>query len=100
MPEQQTLGVLDYLVILAYMATMVWMGWYFSKRQKDTERYYAGNRRIPAWAVGISILATLISSVAFLAYPGAGHSGSWILLVQGLMVPIVLLAVLWFIVPV
>ncbi|NWG12227.1 MAG: sodium:solute symporter [Acidobacteria bacterium] len=98
--QKQTLAVLDYLVILAYMLAMVWMGWYFSKRQKDTDHYYAGNRRIPSWAVGISILATLISSVTFLAYPGAGYSGNWILLVQGLMVPIVLLAVLWIIVPV
>jgi Na+/proline symporter len=48
MPQQQTLGVLDYLVILPYMGAMVWMGWYFSKRQKGTEEYYAGNRRIPA----------------------------------------------------
>jgi SSS family solute:Na+ symporter len=44
-------------------------------------------------------MATLISSVTFLAYPGAAFAGSWILLVQGLMVPLVLLALIWFIVP-
>ncbi len=54
---------------------------------------------MPSWAIGFSIMATLISSVTFLAYPGAAYAGNWILLVQGLMVPIVLLALIWFIVP-
>jgi SSS family solute:Na+ symporter len=44
-------------------------------------------------------LATLISSVTFLGYPGTGYSSNWILLVQGLMVPIVLVGTIWFIVP-
>src|SRR5678809_824646 len=47
----------------------------------------------------MSMLATLISSVTFLAYPGTGYSSNWILLVQGLMVPVVLLGTIWFIVP-
>ena len=47
----------------------------------------------------MSIFATLISSVTFLAYPGAAYGGNWILLVQGLMVPIVLIALIGIIVP-
>src|SRR4051812_33537194 len=93
------LGILDYLVVAAYLAAMVWMGLHFSKAQKGSDHYYAGNRRIPAWAVGMSILATIISSVTFLAYPGTGYSSNWLLLVQGLMVPLVLLVLIWFIVP-
>ncbi|MBS1504581.1 MAG: sodium:solute symporter, partial [Bacteroidetes bacterium] len=57
------------------------------------------NGKIPSWAIGFSILSTLISSITFLAYPGEGYSSNWILLVQGLMVPIVLVAMVWFIVP-
>lgn len=91
--------VLDYVVVVAYLGFVVALGLHFSKRQKDTDRYYAGGRRIPSWAVGMSILATLISSITFLAYPGWGYAGNWILLVQGLMVPIVLIGLIWFIVP-
>ena len=47
----------------------------------------------------MSLLATLISSVTFLAYPAEGFTSNWILLVQGLMVPVVLLGTIWFIVP-
>ena len=54
---------------------------------------------MPSWAIGISILATLISSITFLAYPGEGYSSNWLLLVQGLMVPVVLFFFVGFIVP-
>ncbi len=47
----------------------------------------------------MSIFATLISSVTFLAYPSAAYKSNWILLVQGLMVPLVLVMMIWVIVP-
>ena len=90
---------IDYLIVLVSILAAIAMGMYFSHRQKDTSTYFAGGGKIPAWAVGISIFATLISSVTFLAYPGAAYADNWILLVQGLMVPIVLVALIGIIVP-
>src|SRR5436190_24175354 len=90
------LGWLDYLVVLAYLGAMVWMGLRFSRKQTSSDHYYAGTRRIPAWAVGMSILATIISSVTFVAYPGAAYKENWLLLVERLMVPVVLLVMIWF----
>ena len=90
---------LDYVVIILSLLVSLYIGVYFAKRQKDTKNYYAASGNIPAWAIGMSILATLISSITFLAYPGEGYSSNWIRLVQGLMVPIVLLFLVWFIVP-
>lgn len=90
---------IDYAIVLASLLAAIGMGLYFAHRQKDTSTYFAGGGKIPAWAVGMSIFATLISSVTFLAYPGAAYEGNWILLVQGLMVPIVLVALIGVIVP-
>jgi SSS family solute:Na+ symporter len=90
---------IDYLIVIVSIAAAIAMGVYFAHRQKDTSTYFAGGGKIPAWAVGMSIFATLISSVTFLAYPGAAYEGNWILLVQGLMVPIVLVALIGIIVP-
>lgn len=89
----------DYLIVIASVVLTVFVGLYFARRQKSADHYFAAGRSIPAWALGISIFATLISSVTFIAYPGAAFSGNWILLVQGLMVPIVLVAMIGFIVP-
>ena len=90
---------IDYLIVIVSILAAIVMGVWFAHRQKDTNTYFAGGGKIPAWAVGMSIFATLISSVTFLAYPGAAYEGNWILLVQGLMVPIVLLALIGVIVP-
>ena len=89
------LHFIDYLIIFSSLAGSLYVGFYFSKNQKSTRKYFAAEGKIPAWAIGMSILATLISSVTFLAYPGEGYSNNWILLVQGLMVPVVLLTIIW-----
>ena len=87
------------VIVLLSLLAAVAVGIYFSRKQNSTKAYYAANGQVPAWAVGMSMFATIISSVTFLAYPGAAYAGNWILLVQGLMVPIVLLGIVWFIVP-
>ncbi len=89
----------DYAIIALFLAISLYLGFRFSSKQTSTKSYFAANGKIPSWAIGMSILATLISSITFLAYPGEGYSSNWILLVQGLMVPIVLLATIWFVVP-
>jgi SSS family solute:Na+ symporter len=96
---QEGLHWIDYAVVGAYLAVIVWLGVHFSRKQTSTNEYFAGGRSVPAWAIGMSLLATLISSVTFLAYPGEGFSGNWIRLVQGLAVPVVLVFIVWFIVP-
>jgi SSS family solute:Na+ symporter len=90
----------DYIIIVIFLVSTLCFGLKFSKSQNTTKNYFLAKGRVPSWALGVSLLATLISSVTFLAYPGTGYSSNWILLVQGLMVPIVLLGVIWFIVPI
>jgi len=97
--EYETLHFVDYVVVFISLALSIYVGAYFARRQSDTDKYFKGGGNIPSWAVGISILATLISSVTFLAYPGEGFSMNWIRLVQGLMVPVVLIFLVWFVVP-
>ena len=93
------LHFVDYAIIIVSLLVSLLIGVYFAKGQKSTVKYFAAEGKIPAWAIGMSILATLVSSVTFLAYPGEGFSSNWIRLVQGLMVPFVLLIFIWGIVP-
>lgn len=90
---------IDLVIVIISVAFTLGAGFYFASRQKSSDQYFSGSKTIPAWAIGISIFATLISSVTFLAYPAAAYKANWILLVQGLMVPIVLVCVIWVIVP-
>lgn len=93
------LHFVDYLIIVFSLMTSLFIGLYFSKNQKSTNKYFAAEGKIPSWAIGLSILATLVSSITFLAYPGEGYSSNWIRLVQGIMVPFVLLIIIWGVVP-
>ena len=81
---------LDLAVVLAYLGVMVWVGLRFSRRQTTTENFFVAKRSLPAWAVGMSMLATMVSSVAFVAYPGSSYAKDWSLLVPGFMLIAVL----------
>lgn len=94
-----TLHFIDYLIIALSLLVSIGIGVRFSKKQNSTSKYFKAEGSIPAWAIGLSILATLVSSITFLAYPGEGFSSNWIRLVQGLMVPIVLIFMIFTIVP-
>ncbi|MET0464009.1 MAG: sodium:solute symporter [Chitinophagaceae bacterium] len=93
------LHFIDYTIISLVLGITLFLGFRFAKRQKSTESFFLSKGHFPSWALGLSLLATLISSVTFLGYPAQGFTSNWILLVQGLMVPVVLVFVVWFIVP-
>ena len=97
--EYEGLHWIDTTIVIASVVLAIGVGIYFAKKQNSTDAYFAASGNIPAWAVGMSMFATIISSVTFLAYPGSAYAGNWILLVQGMMVPLVLLGVIGFIVP-
>lgn len=90
---------IDIALVVTSVVLVMLFGLKFAHKQDSTDSYFAAGGSIPSWAIGMSIFATLISSVTFLSYPGAAYGGNWILLVQGLMVPLVLLGMIWFIVP-
>ena len=62
-----SLGALDYAAILVYLGALVGMGWYFSRREASTEQYFLGGRRLPWWAVGLSIFGTSLSAITYLS---------------------------------
>ena len=88
------LHFIDYLIILIVLGITLYLGFRFAKKQNTTENFFLSKGNFPSWALGLSLLSTLISSVTFLGYPAQGFTRNWILLVQGLMVPIVLLGVI------
>lgn len=96
--NQLPLHLIDYLIIAVSLLIPIGISIWFSKRQNSSNKFFTAGGTLPSWAIGISILATLISSITFLAYPGEGFSRNWILLVQGLMVPITLLFFIRFVV--
>ncbi|MFN7938307.1 MAG: sodium:solute symporter [Bryobacteraceae bacterium] len=75
----------DLLVVALYLAGIAALGVWFSRRQKSTEDFFVAKRSVPSWAMGMSMLATLVSSVTFVAYPGSSYAKDWSLLVPGFL---------------
>ncbi|QHN03007.1 sodium/solute symporter [Granulicella sp. WH15] len=91
--------LLDEIVIGLYMAVLVGIGMRVSRRQRTTDQYFLAERSIPGWAIGMSLLATIITSVTFIAYPGAAYAGNWSLLVPGIMFVLVIAGIGVVVVP-
>ena len=90
----------DYIVIAIYLLSVAGIGlWVARRKQRTTEEYFLASRSMPFWLVGFSIVGTVISSVSFVALPGATFASNWWLIVPNLMVPFVLIFVILFIVP-
>jgi SSS family solute:Na+ symporter len=64
------LHTLDYAVVVGYLVAMLWLGAYFSRTQNTSDEYFLASRRIPWFAIGLSIIATLMSSLTYVSEPG------------------------------
>ena len=78
----------DVAVLVVYVIGVVAFGSYFVRRSRSTEGFMAAGRRLPGWAVGLSILGTYVSSISFLALPGKAYSANWNPFVFSLSLPI------------
>lgn len=94
-----SLHIVDLIIIGISLIVPILISLRFVKGQNNMKKFFTAGGNLPSWAIGMSILATLISSITFLAYPGEGYKSNWILLVQGLMVPVTLIFFIGFVVP-
>lgn len=90
---------LDLIVVAVYLLALIGIGIFFARRQKTTDDYFIARGTIPGWAMGLSLLATIITSVTFIAYPGSSYAGDWSLLVPGFLFVAVLFLVGTVVVP-
>ena len=92
------LPAVDYVVLLTYLAGVVAFGCGFLRRNRTADDFMVAGGKMPGWAVGLSILGAYVSSISFLANPGASYSTNWNPFVFTLSLPLaVLVAVKWFV---
>jgi solute:Na+ symporter, SSS family len=81
------LPILDIAIILVYLLAMVWVGFYFSRKNKNSEQFTTASGKIPGWAIGLSIYATFLSSNTFLGVPGKAFGTNWNAFVFSISMP-------------
>ena len=75
-----SLNWLDYGAIVLYFSVLVGMGIFFSRREVNTTAFFLGNRRVPWWAVGLSIFGTALSPITYLSIPARAFAADWVFL--------------------
>jgi solute:Na+ symporter, SSS family len=72
--EEFLVTIVDWAVVLAYIVWVVADGLRRSKGTDKVEGYFLGNRSLPWWAVGLSVMATQMSAVTLVGTTGQAYS--------------------------
>ncbi|MBI3462423.1 MAG: sodium/solute symporter [Planctomycetes bacterium] len=90
---------LDFLVIALYVAGMLAVGRYYSTRTRTTDDYLLGGRNMSPLMIGLSLFATLTSTLSYLAYPGEMIQHGPMMFAQVTAYPLIILIVGWGLIP-
>ena len=70
------IGVIDGIIVIAYLAAVLALGLWIGRGKQTPARYFLGDRSLPWGAVLLSIVATETSTVTFLSIPGLAAAAS------------------------
>ena len=70
-------GWLNWTVLALYLIAMLLMGFYFMRKEKGADDFFKGGGRIPWWAAGISIYATMLSAITYMTIPAKAYTTDW-----------------------
>ncbi|MGL5683385.1 MAG: sodium:solute symporter [Marinifilaceae bacterium] len=70
-------GQLNWIILFLYLGAMLGLGYRFSRKDKSTSAYFKANGNIPWWAAGLSIYATLVSSITYISIPAKAYATNW-----------------------
>lgn len=74
---ETSFGLLNWVLLILYLIGMLYLGYFFMKRENSTEDFFKGGERIPWWAAGMSIFATMLSAITFMAIPAKTYATDW-----------------------
>ncbi len=79
--------IIDIIIFLVYLIGIVLFGGSFYKKNKSSSSFTLGNSNIPTWVISMSIFATFVSSISYLALPGQAFQTNWNPFVFSLSIP-------------
>lgn len=75
--------IVDLLIFCFYLLAMLGVGFFFMRRNKSTDDYYVGGRKLNSFHIGLSVVATDVGGGFSIGLGGLGFtmglSGSWLL---------------------
>lgn len=91
--------IIDISIFIAYLLGIVLFGSSFYWKNKSSSAFTRGNNNIPTWVISMSIFATFVSSISYLALPGQAYQSNWNPFVFSLSLPFASYMAVRFFVP-
>lgn len=82
------ISTFDFIIFFVFIAGTVLFGASFFSKNRKSDEYTSAGGKLPGWVVGMSIFATYVSSISFLALPGNAYMGNWNPFVFSLSIPL------------
>lgn len=97
--NNKNFGWVNWTVLVLYFVAMLGMGIYFMRKEGGTDDFFKGGGRIPWWAAGISIYATMLSAITYMAIPAKAYTTDWTYYPMLWMILVVGFPVIWYYLP-
>lgn len=97
--SSHSFGALNWIVLAAYLATLVGIGVYFSRREASSHDFFLASGRVPWWAAGLSIFATMLSAITYLSIPARTYGTNWTWLILNMGIPVIAIIVAYLYLP-
>ncbi|MDP3003573.1 MAG: sodium:solute symporter, partial [Bacteroidales bacterium] len=91
--------IIDISIFVAYLIGIVLFGSSFYRKNKSSSAFTLGNNNIPTWVISMSIFATFVSSISYLALPGQAYQSNWNAFAFSLSLPFASFMAVKFFVP-
>ncbi len=65
------------LLIAAYLAAVIGISQFLSRRSRGGADFFRGGRKSPWWAVAVAMVSTSISGITFVSVPGMVAASQW-----------------------
>ena len=93
------MNIIDWIVMLGALLGIAAYGIYRTRHVSSVKSYLLGDRQLPWWTIGLSIMATQASAITFLSTPGQAYEDGmrFIQFYYGLPIAMVILSV--FVIP-
>ncbi|TWT65330.1 sodium:solute symporter family transporter [Allorhodopirellula solitaria] len=94
------MATIDWIILFAYAFSTIGLGWYFGRKQESADEYFVGSGKMNPILIGVSLFATLLSTISYLALPGEVVGKGPIFLTNYLAYPLIYLFITMVLLPV
>lgn len=91
--------LLDWIVLIAYGVLMIGVGVYYHRQNRSADDFLLGGRNMSPVMMGLSLFATLVSTLSYLGTPGEMIAHGPMLFTQNLAHPLIFVIVGYGLIP-